>query len=110
MYDAARRAMDEVMGPGAYADFNRGNRDPLIQEQVRASDAEQGGKPVSWNYRVVRSGNGDLSIREVHYKQTEIIGMSQVGEAVQGDTIEDLHDTLHKMSEALTKPIIEAKL
>jgi hypothetical protein len=64
---------------------------------------------MSWNYRVVRSSNGDLTIREVHYHDGEIMGMSLVGEAVQGETIEELHEALHRMSEALVKPIIEAK-
>jgi hypothetical protein len=61
-----------------------------------------------WNYRVFRDEHGNLTIRETYYNDAgEVVHWSLGGEAVVGDTIEDLHDGLHKMSEALTKPIVD---
>jgi hypothetical protein len=34
----ARDITDVVLGPGAYADANRGHPDPRVQEQVEISD------------------------------------------------------------------------
>ena len=34
LYVVARESVDDVMGPGAYARANAGNRDPLVREQV----------------------------------------------------------------------------
>jgi hypothetical protein len=45
LWDIAREVVDEVCGPGAYAQANRGNPDPLVQEQVAISDAR--GLPTS---------------------------------------------------------------
>lgn len=39
MWDIAREVTDEVLGAGAYAQANEGNRDPLVQEQVAKSRA-----------------------------------------------------------------------
>lgn len=63
-----------------------------------------------WNYRVFRDEHGNLTIRETYYDDNDqVTAMSLGGEAIVGDTIEDLHDGLHKMSEALTKPILDMR-
>lgn len=38
LYRIAREVTDEVLGKGAYAEANKGNRYPLVQEQVKASE------------------------------------------------------------------------
>lgn len=46
LFRIARRVTDDVLGPGAYADVNRGNPDPRVREQVQMSD-EHRDKPFT---------------------------------------------------------------
>ena len=39
LWDIARQVTDEVMGEGTYAESNKGNMDPKVQEQVKKSAA-----------------------------------------------------------------------
>ena len=53
------------------------------------------GKPVKW-----------LGIHEVFY-DGDSVGWTDEPVAVQGETVEELRETLHRMLAALDKPVIE---
>jgi hypothetical protein len=44
-FDIARRITDKVFGYGAYADSNRGNPDPRVQDAIKRSEE----MPKMWN-------------------------------------------------------------
>lgn len=60
----------------------------------------------SWNYRVVRGGDG-LRVFDVYYDDTgRPIATNVAPTYVYGDTLDDLKAQLLLMNEALTRPIL----
>lgn len=80
---------------------------------------------MSWNFRVMRHTHTDkvtgettsyLAIHEVYYRDRSVndltvspneIGYTAEPVHVSEESIDDLRDTLHRMLEALNKPIID---
>ena len=62
---------------------------------------------MSWNYRVLKSKDGDddwFQLHEIYYdKENTVNGWVKAGATVHGNSIDDLRDTLNKMLEALDK-------
>lgn len=65
---------------------------------------------MSWNYRLIRMGEGDnaiLEMTEVYYdEQGAPNGWSSVPARVAGDTKEDVMFVIDKMTKAVEKPIL----
>lgn len=66
---------------------------------------------ASWNYRVIRSRDGDHDhvyyIHEVHYENDKIVGWSANPATVMSDTRDGLLGVLIMMASAVSKPILE---
>lgn len=62
---------------------------------------------MTWNYRVMRHGNGWLAIHEVHYFD-DGKGMNCTVRPVDvsGESIEELRGDLERMMRALDEPIL----
>lgn len=62
---------------------------------------------MSWNYRVIRSNAGELSIHEVYYDETGGIKYwSSYPDAVAGENISELATEIDHMRDALNRPIL----
>jgi len=68
---------------------------------------------MSWNYRVLKSVDGDddwFQLHEIYYdKDNNVNGWVKAGATVHGNSIDDLRDTLSKMLEALDKEALHQR-
>jgi len=68
---------------------------------------------MSWNFRVVKHSYKDddvFQIHEVYYKNGQPDMISENGIVPFGEDLTDLSDTMIYMMQALTKPVLDAKI
>tara|TARA_B100000900_G_C20517874_1_gene690869 strand:- start:277 stop:555 length:279 start_codon:yes stop_codon:yes gene_type:complete len=70
---------------------------------------------MAWNYRVIRHVDKDtkeetFQIHEVFYKNDQPNMITEEGIVPFGETVEELQHSMIHMLQALTKPVLDAKI
>lgn len=64
---------------------------------------------MTWSYRVIRFEDGQHLVHEVYYDDDDsIISASAEPIAPYGESVEEIRKDLSKMTEAASKPVIDA--
>lgn len=64
---------------------------------------------MSWNYRVMRSEQGELLIHEVGYAENGEISSWSEAVPAAGDSLDELRVDLEHMRQAVALPVLEVK-